>query len=264
MISTCNKIALFGDSFGIPCLLKHIPSKSVSVIIAASIRSKDNPDLKKLAFKLNVPFLEQPSYQKKDSYNLFIEKLSKLKPDLILSCSYSMILREEILETVSLNAVNAHASLLPKNRGPNPIQWSIIKGEQKTGVTLHFMAPQLDSGEIIAQDEVNISSKDNWVSLLKKVNTQLDCLWAKNIHNILERKYTRQPQSESLASYNKRLTPDYPKIQFDKMSNLQIYNLIRAQVAPLKGAYFIKNDQRIHIKQMLSMDEVKQLRLENE
>ena len=80
--------------------------------------------------------------------------------------SFSLILREDLLEKINYNAINIHSSLLPKNRGPNPIQWAILI-DKKTGLTIHFIDDGIDTGDIIFQKEVNIDFDDTWVVITK-------------------------------------------------------------------------------------------------
>ena len=121
---------------------------------------------------------------------------------MLICNSYSLIIRKNILEIFKFNCINIHWSLLPKNRGPNPTQWAIIKGEDKTGLTIHYMNQNLDSGDIIYQEEVKIGIKDTWVIVnenLKKVSLKL--LKAK-LPNILKGKNPRLKQNNLLSIIN--------------------------------------------------------------
>ena len=86
----------------------------------------------------------------------FIEELKKLNPDAIVVVAYGKILPKEILEIPKLGCINVHASLLPKYRGAAPIQWAIINGDKKTGVTTMYMDEGMDTGDIILKQEVDI------------------------------------------------------------------------------------------------------------
>ena len=92
--------------------------------------------------------------------NDFIETLRAMKPDFICVVAYGKILPREILEIPKYGCINVHASLLPKYRGAAPIQWSIINGEEITGVTTMYMDTKMDTGDIILEKEVKIGENE--------------------------------------------------------------------------------------------------------
>ncbi len=254
-----NKVVLVGDKFGISLLMQFIPANIVKAIMASSIRPQYIDDLEKLAEKNNIPFMIQPKHDLPD-YLPFVHTFREQKFDLLFCCSYSMIIRKEILESVEYNAVNIHSSLLPLNRGPNPIQWAIIKNERKTGITMHYMDDNLDSGDIIAQVEEKIRDTDTWVSLAARLRIRTQQFIEMHIDEVIKGSKLRIKQDESKATINKRLTPRSPRIDFTTMTNRQVFNLIRAQVSPLKGAYLQQGNKRIYFPNFITMDEVKPLR----
>ena len=99
-----------------------------------------------------------------EEYKCFKHKIKKLKADLVISNSYSMLIRDDILCLHRLGGINIHHAFLPKYRGCNPTQWSIIRGENFTGVSIHEMNSVLDSGAIIDQSKVPILMDDTWLS----------------------------------------------------------------------------------------------------
>lgn len=259
MNSIYGSIALFGDSSGINQLLQTVPNNIVKCIVGASNRPQYHSELKKISEELNCGFLIQPVRNKKE-YSVFLQAFISYDAEIILCKSYSMILREELLQSVNFNAINFHASLLPANRGANPENWAIIKGERETGLTLHYMSAEIDGGDIIAQRKIEIDIDDTWVSLLNKIKmSQVDFL-QDEIEKIIEGKNSRMRQELGDNILNKRLTPEFPEIEFDKMSDMQIYNLIRAQVHPLMGAYILKNKQRIYFNEFIPLEEIPELR----
>ncbi len=254
-----SRIILIGDESGVKQLLKFVPNQLVVAIIAASNRPQYHSMLKKLAAELAVPLLIQASYNTA-SYNHFRTELKKLCPDLLLCNSYSMLIRQDILRQVDYNAINVHAALLPKNRGPNPIQWAIIKGEKYTGVTLHYMSETIDTGDIIMQDKIPIMANDTWVTLYAKLQVLTEQLLEVYLPKILYGDVERILQDDSIATTNSRLNENSPAIDFDEMDDTQVYNLIRAQVKPLKGAYIESNGLRLHFDELLTYNEVYELR----
>ncbi len=254
-----QNIAIIGDSFGIQKLSQCIEQKRIKCIVGASIRPQYFDKLGKLALKLKVPFLIQPKYKTLE-YKQFLRNLKSLKIDMLVCYSYSMLIRKDILRLINYNAINLHSSLLPKNRGPNPIQWAIIKGETKTGVTIHYMDNDIDTGDIISQIGVSIGLDDTWVSVNEKLKIASDNLLSIELKKILKGKNNRIKQDEKFSTTNFRLDANYPKIDFKRMSDIEIYNLIRAQVKPLKGAYIENCKEKIHFNEKISLEEIKKLR----
>ncbi|MBM2816092.1 MAG: wbmQ [Ignavibacteria bacterium] len=252
-------LVLFGDNFGIPLLLKFIPHEYIKTIVAASIRPNYIDEIKQFADSIGSNFIIQPKFNSRE-YPSFVEHFKQSQFDLLMCNSYSMIIRPEILAIINYNAINVHGALLPKNRGPNPNQWSIIKGETKTGVTIHFIEDGLDCGDIISQKEVDIDFKDTWVSLSDKVKSTTHDLLKEKLFNILTGNFNRTKQNEEFATINKRLNSESPRIDFEKMDDMEIYNLIRAQVIPLKGAYIKINKDRVYYPEFIEYNEIKEIR----
>jgi methionyl-tRNA formyltransferase len=254
-----NRILLVSDAQGLPALLDVLDPKKIVGVIIASIRDKLNPTLEKKINNLGIPIHVQPRIQSPE-YPIFYESLRALKPDCLICHSYSMLIREDILKLVQLNAFNIHASYLPYNRGPNPIQWAIIHGDTYTGVTLHRMDVNFDTGNIIAQHKEPIYFDDTWVSLNKRLSSLTSKLIQNTLPNLLRGQFSDTPQPKTSMRKNTRLTSTSPQIHFETMTDLEIYNLIRAQVAPLKGAYVIDADGTHHYDSFIPLDRIEALR----
>ena len=107
------------------------------------------PPVKELALKYDIP-VYQPIKARDEE---FVQVLRKLNPDLIVVVAFGQILPKSILDIPKLGCVNVHVSLLPKYRGAAPINWVIINGEEKTGVTTMYMDEGLDTGDMILTSE---------------------------------------------------------------------------------------------------------------
>ncbi len=116
--------------------------------------------VKDLALAWNLPVL-QPQRLKDPT---FLEQLTALRPELIIVVAYGRLLPQEILALPSVGPLNVHASLLPKYRGAAPINWALIRGDRETGVTIQWMAAELDAGAIFLQERVPILEEDNYGS----------------------------------------------------------------------------------------------------
>ncbi len=254
-----NRLVIFGDNFGISELINCVPLNKIKGIVISSIRPQYVAEIEEIAKKNNLPVLVQPKFDSVD-YKLFIDEFIKMKFDMLLCNSYSMVIRKDVLESVKFNAVNIHWSLLPFNRGPNPTQWAIIKDEKKTGITMHYINEGLDTGDIIFQIEEEISEQDTWISINERLKEKSEMFIKDGLDCIIKGKNKRSKQNESIATINKRLNPDSPKIIFSEMSNRQIFNLVRAQVFPLKGAFIEKNEERIYFNEYFPIEKVAELR----
>lgn len=254
-----KRVVIFGDTQGIPCLLEAIPKEKIVGIVLASNRLNNYVLVKELISGFDIPILTQPNYLSSD-YTVFYHKIKKLQPDCLFCNSYSMLIKEDILQLVNDSAFNIHASYLSCNRGPNPIQWAIIKGQNYTGVTIHCMDTGFDTGNIVHQLEVKIDFKDTWVSLGEKLAIKILQICKDMIPKILNGNFSTKKQDETFATKNYRLTMDYPKIDFNTMTDVEIYNLIRAQIKPLKGAYVVFNKTKHYLDEFHSFESIPLLR----
>ena len=173
------------------------------------------------------------------------QEIIDLDPDLIVTCAYGQILPKELLGYPKYGCINVHASLLPKMRGGAPIHRSIINGDKKTGVTIMYMAEGMDSGDIITQEEIEISNADTASTLHDKLSILGSELLIKTLPSILDGTNGRTPQEESKVTYAPIIKPEDEKINFSKTS-MQVYNQIRG-LNSFPGAYFMLNGKRIKV-----------------
>jgi methionyl-tRNA formyltransferase len=160
----------------------------------------------------------------------------EIRPDLILSVYYRNMVSEQILALPRLGAYNMHGSLLPKYRGRAPINWAVLHGEPRIGMTLHKMVKRPDAGDIIDQQAVDISSRDTAEQAFRKVLPCARAILARRIDALLAGAASATPQDESQATYFGGRTPADGRIDFQKTTT-QIFNLIRAVTAPYPGAF---------------------------
>jgi methionyl-tRNA formyltransferase len=118
--------------------------------------------------KLLIGQFDIPVLQSETPINLQ-SQISNLKPDLFIVAAYSQLLPKEILEIPCLGTIGVHPSLLPKYRGATPIQTAVLNGDEETGVSLFLIDEKMDHGEILASSKYQVSSTDNYDSLLEKL-----------------------------------------------------------------------------------------------
>ncbi|MDI6603134.1 MAG: methionyl-tRNA formyltransferase [Patescibacteria group bacterium] len=140
-----------------------------------------------------------------------------LKPDLIVVAAYGQILPKEILEIPKFGCLNLHPSLLPRWRGPSPIQYTILNGDETTGVTIILMDEKMDHGPILAQQELKFSISNLEFSNLHDKLAELETeLLLKTIPKWIKGEIKPKPQDESKTTYTKILTREDGKIDWKK------------------------------------------------
>jgi methionyl-tRNA formyltransferase len=164
----------------------------------------------------------------------FYQALSELKPDLIAVVAFR-ILPERIFSLPPFGTINLHASLLPKYRGAAPINWAIIKGEKKTGVTTFFIQRKVDTGNIVLQKEVEISPEETCGELSLKLSQVGADILLKTIDLIERGEVKTHFQDDSEATLAPKITDELCKIDWSK-SAAEINNLIRG-LSPQPGAF---------------------------
>lgn len=166
----------------------------------------------------------------------WVERMAALRPDMLFSFYYRNMLEESILQLPPRGAYNLHGSLLPAYRGRSPVNWVLVRGETKTGVTLHHMIRQSDAGDIVGQREVPIAPDDTALTLLAKLCRAAGTLLNDLLPLMEAGKARRIPQDISLGSYFGRRGPQDGRIDW-RWPAVRIYNLIRAVTAPWPGAF---------------------------
>ncbi|MFP3019446.1 MAG: bifunctional UDP-4-amino-4-deoxy-L-arabinose formyltransferase/UDP-glucuronic acid oxidase ArnA [Arsenophonus sp.] len=180
------------------------------------------------------------------NHSLWIERIKKMQPDFIFSFYYRHILSKEILSLAPKGAFNLHSSLLPKYRGCVPINWAILNGETKTGVTLHKMIVKVDSGDIIMQKKVSINTTDTSLILHYKICQAAEQLLNDILPLIKIGHYSARPQDESQATYFGPRRAEDGLIDWSK-SATEVNNFVRALTYPYPGAFTYLGDNKMII-----------------
>ncbi|HBF1865532.1 TPA: methionyl-tRNA formyltransferase, partial [Clostridioides difficile] len=183
----------------------------------------------------------------------FIDKIKSLNPDVIVVVAFGQILPKEILEIPKLGCINVHVSLLPKYRGAAPINWVIINGEEKTGVTTMYMDEGLDTGDMILKTEVNLDENITAGELHDKMmNIGAETL-KETLRLIEEGNAPREVQNHEEFSYAPIMNKSLGNIDFSKSAR-EIHNLVRG-VNPWPSAYTTYNDVIMKVWKTKVLDE---------
>ena len=153
-------------------------------------------------------------------------KIENLEPNLIILSAYGQIIPKEILKIPKYGCLNIHPSLLPKYRGPSPIQTAILNGDEKTGVTIFIMDEKIDHGPIVAQKELEIKNY-NFKTLSKKLANLGADLLIEILPKYLAGEMKPIPQDDSKATYTKIIKKEDGKINWQKSAE-EIERMTRA------------------------------------
>ena len=175
----------------------------------------------------------------------FIKIIKNLNPDLICVVAYGKILPKEILEIPKLGCINLHGSLLPKYRGAAPIQWAVLNGDKKTGVTTIYMNEGMDTGDIILKEEVEIGGDETTGELWDRLSKIGAKLLVETIKQIENKTAPREKQGDDF-SIAPMLNKDMAKINWEKQTANEIKNLVRG-LNPIMGAYTFLNGKKIKL-----------------
>ncbi|TET38014.1 MAG: methionyl-tRNA formyltransferase, partial [Dehalococcoidia bacterium] len=153
--------------------------------------------VKKVALERGLKVLQPASFKEPGA----IEFLARLRPDVIVVAAFGRILAREVLAIPPFGCINLHPSLLPRHRGPSPVQGAILAGDDWTGVTLMLMDEGVDSGAILSQRRVAIEPEDTTESLTKKLAQVAAQLLEETLPLWLSHSLTPPPQAEEGAPY---------------------------------------------------------------
>lgn len=174
-----------------------------------------------------------------------LDELLSLPIDLIVTAAYGQFLPEKLLNYPRFRAINVHASLLPKYRGGAPIQYALMNGDDKTGVSIMYMEKTMDSGAVIAQRELPILEEDNVSTLFDKLSLiGRDCLM-NTLPSVFDETVVATPQNIDLVSFSPALTREQERLNWHMPAQM-IHNHIRA-MNEWPGAYTLLNGERFKI-----------------
>lgn len=244
--------------FAVPCLQALIDDRhDVCAVFTQPDKPKGRhgvlsaPPVKELALKYDIP-VYQPDSLKNDEIKSFFASLGA---DLALVVAYGKILPEEFLNAPKYGCINMHASLLPKLRGAAPIQWSIINGEKRSGVTAMQMDKGLDTGDILLSESVEIRDDETAQELHDELSVLGAQVMRKTLLMLQRGELSPVRQDDSNSTYAPILTKELSAIDWQK-SALQIHNQIRG-LYPWPGASAVLNGKtlKIHSAKLLGKTE---------
>lgn len=227
MPSPQPSIAFFGSSeFSLPSL-KALANQRYRLMVVSQparpqgrrLKVKANP-LAALAQELDLPLFTPENVN--DSHSL--ATLLEFAPDIIVTASYGSIFRKPLLELAQI-CINLHPSLLPLLRGATPIQSALLQGFAITGVSIFAMAPKMDAGDILIQEETPIHPLENHSQLEERLADMAARLLLGYISD--PQAYPPVPQDHTLATYSQKIDRNSTLIDWNQPCR-DIHNQIRA------------------------------------
>lgn len=200
------------------------------------------PPVKEMAVRYGIPVFQPSSLRTPE----VLEALASKKPDLIIVTAYGRIVPKDILDLPKYGCINEHASILPAYRGAAPIQWSILDGQKKTGVSIMKMDEGLDTGDILAVSEVEIAPDETSGTLFDKMSEIGAGLLVETIEKIENGTCTRTPQPKnSTTAYARMIKKSDGEIDWNRPA-AQIECLVRG-MSPWPSAYTKLNGKLLKV-----------------
>ncbi len=231
--------------FSVPVLEMLIENTNVVLVVTQPDKEVGRhhelkaPPIKECALKHNIE-VYQPN-KIRNEYEYILEK----NPDIIITCAYGQIIPSVLLDTPKYKAINVHASLLPKLRGGSPLHKCIIDGYKETGITIMYMAPGMDDGDIITQRSIEIKDTDNVGIIHDELSIMGRDLLLETLPNIFSGNITRTKQNPDEVTYAYNIKREEEKIDFNKTAR-EVFNQIRGMY-PFPIAYTTLNGEVIKI-----------------
>lgn len=189
--------------------------------------------------------IEQPLKLKNNEE--IINKIKEKNPDVICVVAYGKIIPKDILDIPQIGCINVHGSLLPKYRGAAPIQWAVINGDKKTGITTMFINEKMDEGDMLLKEEIEIGEDetlgDVW-NRLSKIGGKLLVETLKEIENGTITRISQASEDQEEPTYAPMLDKSIAKINWELNTAKEIKNLVRG-LNPIMGAYTFINNKKI-------------------
>lgn len=216
--------------FAVPILQALLDNSSYNVV--AVLTQPDRPKgrkhvltaspVKELAVANNIPVLQPQKLGGSEE----MDKVIALQPDLMITAAYGQFLPTKMLDAAQIAAINVHGSLLPKYRGGAPIQYAVMNGDSKTGVTIMYMVKKMDAGDIIAQRSVPITKDDDSGTMFEKLSLVGRDLLMETLPSLIAGRVQAIPQDEDQVVFSPNITSEQERIDYNLPAD-RIDDLVR-------------------------------------
>lgn len=249
-------IFLGTPDFALPTLKALVPTDhEIVAVITQPDRARGRgmnlapPPVKTLALESDLPVLQPENASSPQA----LEEIRKLEPDAAVVVAYGQILKQEFLNMPSLGCINLHPSLLPRHRGPTPIQSAILAGDRKTGVSTILLDEGTDTGDILLQREVSIYDVDTAGTLHDRLANVGADLMIETLEFMGSPDFASHPQDESKATLTRKLGKKDSVIDWNQAAE-EIHTLSRA-MDPWPGCQTTFQGKNLKIWKIEPMEE---------
>lgn len=232
-MNSLNIVFMGTPDFSVPCLKALAESEDkVSAVFTQPDKPKGRgykmipTPVKEAALEYGLPVYQPLSLRKGEDAEEAMKILREINPDLIIVTAYGQILPKEVLELPKYGCINIHASLLPRYRGAAPIQWCVLNGEKKTGVTSMMMDVGLDTGDMLLKSETEIGENETAEELWDRLSEMGGKLLAETIKALKEGKLSPQKQNDEDSCYSPMIKKEMSALDFSDNAE-KIHNTIR-------------------------------------
>jgi len=199
------------------------------------------PPVKITAKKLGIPVYQPERVRRPEA----VDHLLSLAPDAMVVVGYGQIIPQSVIDIPPLGIINVHASLLPKYRGAAPVQWAIVNGETRTGVTTMRIDAGLDTGDMLLKAETEIGPEENAIELGERLAVLGADLLVKTLEGLDNGTITPMKQDAAQATYAPILKKEDGRIDWGLPAQA-IHNRVRG-FQPWPGAFTAFRGQKLHI-----------------
>lgn len=199
------------------------------------------PPVKKLAVEHDIPVWQPATLRDGEAEKVF----RTLQPDLVVVVAYGRILPPELLHIAPLGCINLHVSLLPKYRGSAPIQWAVLNGDTKTGVTIMQLDEGCDTGDILMVEPVEIGPETTSGELFDQVSAVGAETLVRAVEDLAAGRLTPRPQDEAKATKAPPLTKEMARFTFAEPAE-HLHNWVRG-MNPWPVAFFELDGKKIKV-----------------
>ncbi len=212
-----------------PILAKNLPAiqqKMQARALRASlplINTPFHPSIVQMAWEQHIPVWEVHRLADAET----VATLATYQPDVICVACFSLRIPGVIRDVARLGCLNVHPSLLPANRGPVPLFWTFREGHEMAGVTIYLIDEGMDSGDILAQEPIEVSDGVNYDQLELQCAARGGALLARTVWDLYEGRSVHQSQDETRSSYHTFPSDEDLVVHADEWSARHVYNFIR-------------------------------------
>jgi methionyl-tRNA formyltransferase len=199
------------------------------------------PPVKEAALRLGLPVYQPERVRRPEA----VEYLRNLAPEAMVVVGYGQIIPQSVIDIPRLGILNVHASLLPKYRGAGPIQWAIVNGETRTGVTIMRIDAGLDTGDMLLKAETEIAPEESAVELGRRLADMGADLLLEALDGLAEGRIVPEKQDNLQATYAPLIKKEDGQINW-RNSAVEIHNRVRG-LQPWPGAYTTFRGHTLHV-----------------